>query len=121
MKILKFRNHKCFERDLKKLEKRFPTIREDLKIMVNAQLKLYHGMPGLITGGVFEIPGLKVKDYRFFKVKKMACKSLKGRGSKTGLRVIYSFTEPDTIEFIEIYYKSDKENEDRQRIKDLYK
>jgi hypothetical protein len=38
--------------------------------------------------------------------------------STTELRLIYSYnTEIEVIEFIEIYSKGDKENEDRKRIK----
>ena len=52
-----------------------------------------------------------------YKVRKFACKSLKNRGSKTGLRVIYVYEEDDKkITFIEIYFKADKENEDRERL-----
>jgi hypothetical protein len=54
-------------------------------------------------------------------VKKFACKSLKGKGVQSGIRIIYSYFEKDDrIEFVEIYYKGDKENDDRERIKRLY-
>ena len=44
-----------------------------------------------------------------------------GKGAQTGIRVIYAyFEENDRIEFIEIYYKGDKENEDRERILGRY-
>jgi hypothetical protein len=37
------------------------------------------------------------------------------------MRLIYAyFANEDIIEFIEIYHKSDKENEDRERIKTHY-
>jgi hypothetical protein len=56
------------------------------------------------------------------KVKKIACDSLKGRGVNSGLRLIYAyFKEEQKITFIELYHKSDKENEDRQRIIDNFK
>jgi len=56
------------------------------------------------------------------KVKKIACKTLKGRGVNSGLRLIYAhFKEEEKITFIELYYKNDKENEDRQRIIDNFK
>ncbi len=36
---------------------------------------------------------------------------------QSGIRVIYAcFEEEDMIELIEIYYKGDKENEDKKRI-----
>jgi len=36
----------------------------------------------------------------------------------SGIRIIYAYFEKeDAIEFIEIYFKGDKENEDKKRIK----
>jgi mRNA-degrading endonuclease RelE of RelBE toxin-antitoxin system len=56
------------------------------------------------------------------KVKKIACKSLKGRGVNSGLRLVYAWvSDEQKITFIELYHKSDKENEDRQRILDHFK
>jgi len=46
---------------------------------------------------------------------------LKSKGVQSGVRVIYTYFEDgDTIELIEIYYKGDKENEDRERISRHY-
>ena len=51
------------------------------------------------------------------KVKKIACKSLKGRGVNSGLRLIYAHIEAEKrIVFIELFHKNEKENEDRFRI-----
>jgi hypothetical protein len=51
------------------------------------------------------------------KVKKIACKSLKGHGVNSGLRLIYAhFPEEDKIVFVELYHKNTKGNEDRKRI-----
>ena len=51
------------------------------------------------------------------KVKKIACKSLKGRGVNSGLRLIYAyFPDEQIITFVEIYHKNDKDLEDRARI-----
>lgn len=42
---------------------------------------------------------------------------MKGKGAASGIRIIYAYNEKeDIIEFIEIYFKGDKENEDRERI-----
>jgi len=52
----------------------------------------------------------------------MWCKSIKGKGVRSGIRIIYAYYEKENIiEFIEIYHKSDKLNEDKQRIIDHYK
>ena len=54
---------------------------------------------------------------KIYKAKKFACRSLKGTGVQSGIRVIYAyFDETDEIQLIEIYYKGDKKNEDRKRI-----
>jgi hypothetical protein len=56
------------------------------------------------------------------KVKKIACKALKGRGVNSGLRLIYAFfPDEQKIIFIELYHKNDKENEDKKRITDNFK
>ena len=55
------------------------------------------------------------------KAKKFACKALKGRGGMSGIRIIYAYYEnEDVIEFIEIYFKGDKANEDKKRIMKYY-
>ncbi|MGH7793214.1 MAG: hypothetical protein ACREOB_12945, partial [Thermodesulfobacteriota bacterium] len=81
---------------------------------------LYHKLK-VDNKGIFRIPGLKIESPKIFKAKKFASRSLKGKGVQSGIRVIYAyFEEEDKIELIEIYYKSDKENEDRERILKYY-
>ena len=109
-----------FEKDLKKLSMRFKTLEDDLMIFIDTQLNLIHKL-GIDNGGIVQIPGLHIEDAKFYKAKKFACRSLKGLGSQSGIRVTYTyFEEEDCIELIEIYYKGDKENEDRERIKRAY-
>ena len=110
-----------FERDLKKLRKRFRSLEDDLKVFVEVELKLFHKL-GVDNGGVVEIAGLGIGNPRVFKARKFACRSLRGRGAQSGIRVTYAyFGESDSIELIEIYFKGDKENEDRQRIIERYR
>ena len=67
------------------------------------------------------MPGLHIETSKFYKAKKFACRPLKGAGAQSGIRVIYTyFDKEDRIELIEIYYKGDKENEDRERIRKVY-
>ena len=109
-----------FDKDLKGLLKRFKTLEEDLEIFINSELFLYHKQ-AIDNKGVFPIPGLSVKTIKIYKAKKFACMSLKGKGVQSGIRVIYTYSkDKDTIELIEIYYKGDKENEDRDRISKHY-
>ena len=106
-----------FQKNLKKLTKKFRTLKEDLQNFIKTQLVLFHKM-NIDNDGVKQITGLKTEEPKIFKAKKFACKSLKGKGAKSGIRVIYSyFEEEDVIEFIEIYYKGDKEHENKERIK----
>ncbi len=69
----------------------------------------------------FRIDNLDLKTC-IIKVKKIACKALKGRGVNSGLRLVYAYFETEKkITFIELYHKNDKENEDRKRITDNFK
>ena len=68
------------------------------------------------------ISGLGITVPKIYKARKFACRSLKGRGVDSGIRVIYAYWEDkDRIEFVEIYFKGDKKNEDRDRILRNYK
>jgi hypothetical protein len=109
-----------FERDMKRLLKRFRSLEDDLDNFIKTELKLFHKL-GIDNKGVVQIAGLGIQAPRIYKARKFACRSLKGKGAQTGIRVIYAyFEENDRIELIEIYYKGDKQNEDRERILGRY-
>lgn len=112
---MKFEELPEFQKDLKRLQKRFRTLNEDFEVLkkVLATESISHPQPPLS----FRISGLDVEKPLIIKVKKFACKSLKGRGANTGLRVIYAYhQEEQLIQFIELYFKADDPNEDRERI-----
>jgi mRNA-degrading endonuclease RelE of RelBE toxin-antitoxin system len=101
-----------FARDMKRLLKRFRTLEEDLRVFLSAQLALYHKQ-GIDNGGIFPLQHAR----GFFKARRFACRSLKGRGGNSGIRVIYHYdSENDRLTLIELYFKGDKENEDRERV-----
>ena len=105
-----------YEKDLKKLSKKFRILKEDLDTFIKRQLKLYHKLQ-IDNKGIFLISDLGIMEPKIFKVKKFACRSLKGKGVASGIRIIYAYFEKeDVIEFVEIYYKGEKENENRERI-----
>ena len=109
-----------FKNDLKKLSKRYRSLEEDLEIFIYKQLKLYHKLH-IDNGGIFPMSNLGIEYPKIYKAKKFACKSLKGKGVMSGIRIIYAyFEDKDIIEFIEIYYKGEKENEDKTRIFKYY-
>lgn len=123
MTTMKFKNIEFldkFKKDLKKLLKRFPSLDEDLEIFIKAQLIAYHKL-NIDNHGIVPIEGILIQNPKIFKVRKFACKSLKGKGVHSGIRMTYAFfCIEDRVEFIEIYYKGDQENEDRERIKNHY-
>ena len=101
-----------FKRDLKKLLKKYRSLDDDLEV-VKKVLKV---VPKERPPFSFGIDGLGIETC-VIKVKKIACKSLKGRGVNSGLRLIYAHFEAEQrIVFIELYHKSNKENEERERI-----
>ncbi len=105
-----------FEMDIRRLLKRFKTIEDDLEIFIEKQLFLYHKLK-VDNKGIFQITVLPVGNLKVYKAKKFACKSLKGRGVQSGIRVIYAYDEKkDKIVLIEIYFKGDKTTEDKERI-----
>jgi mRNA-degrading endonuclease YafQ of YafQ-DinJ toxin-antitoxin module len=115
------RRLKEFEKDFQKLLKKFKTLEEDMETFIKVQLDLYHKQK-IDNSGVFRITNLNIDNPKIYKAKKFACKSLKGTGVKSGIRIIYAYyEEEDIIEFIEIFFKGDKENEDRDRILRYYK
>ncbi len=89
---------------------------EDLENFITTALNSFHKLQ-IDYGGIVPISDLGIEYPKIYKVTKFACKALKGRGVKSGIRLTYAYFEDnDIIEFIEIYFKADKENEDRERI-----
>ena len=105
-----------FEKDFKKLAKKFRTLEDDLNTFIVNQLNLTH-KKNIDNKGVVRMSDLGIEYPKIYKARKFACKALKGKGAASGIRVIYAYYEQDDIiEFVEIYYKGVKENEDRERI-----
>lgn len=106
-----------FARDFKKLLKKFSSLAEDLEVNKQYRIELFH-CKEIDSRSIFEIQGVgNTDELKFYKIKKFQCKSLKGRGAKSGIRVIYAyFPAKQKIVFLEIYFKAKQENENRQRI-----
>jgi len=113
---MNFKSTAEFQKDLKRLSKKFRSLDGDLvefkKVLNEAPLGI-----GKHFNVITKTDHLYIVKARFF------CKSLK----KKDLRVIYAYIENHQIiemvgiDFIEIYFKGDKENEDRERIKEYLK
>lgn len=96
-----------FEKDFKRLSKKYPSLSEDL----NRLEKLIEINP-VGMGVNFTI----IQHHNFVRIVKarLACKSLKDRS----IRIIYAHHgDTATFMYIEMYFKGDKENEDRERIR----
>lgn len=106
-----------FQKDFKRLLKKYPSLTDDLKLVKVAAIELFH-IHKINNLSVFPIPNFCSEETQICKIKKFACKSLKGRGAKSGIRVIYAFHSAALkVVFIEIYFKADQKNEDKGRIK----
>ncbi|MFP4557842.1 MAG: hypothetical protein ACLFNU_13315, partial [Bacteroidales bacterium] len=100
-----------FKKDLKGLLKKYRTLNDDIKV-VKQVLEI---MPDERPPFNFRINNLGIETC-IIKVKKIACKALKGRGVNSGLRLVYAhFPASKKIVLIELYHKNDKEKEDRKR------
>ncbi len=102
-----------FEKDLKQLRKRYKTIDDDISLVE----RVISVEPTARPPFSFQIDGLGLETC-VIKVRKIASRSFKGRGAMSGFRLIYAhFEREDRVVFIELYHKSSKEVEDRDRIK----
>ena len=101
-----------FKKDLKILLKRYRTLNDDLEVVKQVLIVSPDERPPFS----FRIDNLGLETC-VIKVRKIACKALKGRGVNSGLRLIYAwFEKEEKIILIELYHKNEKESEDRQRI-----
>lgn len=100
-----------FEKELKKLSKKYPTLKSDIEDIKPILLSCPTGI------GKNFIIIRSIENVKIIKVK-IHCESLRSRT----IRLIYSYRE-DKIEFLylEVYFKGYKENEDRVRIDEYLK
>jgi mRNA-degrading endonuclease RelE of RelBE toxin-antitoxin system len=114
---MRFKSLSEFEKDLKHLLKKYRSLNsdlEDIKIILRAK-------PDEQPPYSFRIDNLGITTC-VIKIKKIASDNFKGRGINSGFRLVYAwFKEEQKIIFIELYHKSDKGNEDRQRILENFK
>ena len=118
MTKINYKSTEEFQRDLKTLLKKFPSLHEDLEIAKTFSIELFH-LQNINKQAIFLIPNFCTEELKICKLKKFACKALKGRGVKSGIRITYAFyVKNKSVDFIEIYFKGEKEMEDKERIKE---
>ncbi len=97
-----------FEKERKRLARKYRSLSQDLEEFRN--------IVSVVPLGNQKHFAVIAQDEKLHIVKaRLFCRYLKG----SSLRVIYSYFEQEQrIEFIEIYFKGDKENEDRHRVRE---
>ena len=116
-KKIEYRETDEFQKDFRRLAKRFRSLSDDLETAKQNAIELFH-LRDIDNRSVFPIPDFCSEKVAICKLKKFACKSLKGRGVQSGIRIIYAFyKEKCIVECIEIYFKGDQAVEDKERIK----
>ncbi len=101
-----------YVKDLKKLSKKYRTLTDDMKVVK----KVLFIKPKERPPFSFRIDNLGIETC-IIKVKKIASKSFKGKGVNSGFRLIYAhFEKEERIVLVELYHKSKKEIEDKERI-----
>ena len=118
-----YNNSKEFDKELKGLLKKYRSLNEDIETFKRYAIETYFSDNHVDTDAFVKIEGLCNEDFTSYKVRKFACKSLKNKGNRSGIRIIFiKDNKSENITFLEIYYKGDKEVEDRGRIERfLYK
>ena len=110
---MNFKNTLEFDKDFKKLSKKFRTLDNDF-VDFKKVLKEFPKGVGKHFNVITQVNSVFIIKARFF------CRSLK----KKDLRIIYAYIENHQvvemigIEFVELYFKGDKANEDKERIKE---
>lgn len=100
-----------FKKEFKRLFKKYKTLNDDFEKFKQVILATPAGI-----GKNFVIIHFS-QNVKIIKAR-MACRMLRDRS----LRVIYSYYEQEQrVDFIEIYFKGEKENENRNRIKEYLK
>lgn len=108
-------NH-SFQKDLKKLSKRFHTLTDDIQTFCDFSLPQF--ISNNQSPGYFRISATGIDYPEFYICKKIACKSIAGKGVNSGLRITFAFYPIEKqIRFIELFYKGDKDLEDFSRFK----
>ncbi len=106
-----------FQKQFNRLQKKFPTLAEDLETAKINAIELYH-VKGIDNQSVSPMSGYCVEGVQVYKLKKFACQALKTKGVRSGIRIIYAYrTAGPRVEFIEIYFKGERPGEDKDRIR----
>lgn len=118
---MKYDQSEEFNKDLKKLLKKYRTLEDDISILKRYSIEPFFEK-NIDTTSFVKIEGKCNETFDSYKVRKFACRALKNLGNRSGIRIIFTYNKKEKIvKFIEMYYKGDKENEDEERLKEEIK
>ncbi len=104
--MINFDKLPTFQKEFRRLAKKYKSLPADMREFCNVVSVVPFGASKHFTV-ITQTETLFIIKARFF------CRYLKG----SSLRIIYAYCEcKNKIEFIELYYKGDKENENSERI-----
>ena len=112
MAIIIFQTTKEFEKDLKLLTKKYRSLPSDL-VVLKKVLSLHPFAQPTFSFLLHK----STSQIQFIKVKKIACRSIPGKGVQTGLRLIYAWQpQKNEIFLLEFYHKNQQTHETMKRI-----
>ena len=118
--MIKYVESDSYKKCYNKLIKRYKTLDRDIDNFKQFVLEPYFDQ-NIDSTAFVKIEGRCNDRYDSYKVTKFACMSLKNKGNRTGIRIIFivdkSIKDSVYIEFIEMYYKSDQEMNDMSLLK----
>lgn len=118
MNPITYKSTSGFDKDLKRLLKKFRTLEDDIEVAKKNAIELFHSLK-VDNNSVELIPNFCSDEVKICKIKKFACKVLKGRDVQSGIRVTYAYyVSTHTVDFIEMYFKGESENKNKERIKE---
>lgn len=122
--MINYSESDAYKKSFNKLLKRFKTLDKDIAYFKQFVLEPYFDK-GIETLAFVKIEGGCNEKYDSYKVKKFACMSLKNKGNRSGIRIVFlvnkSITSETSIEFLEIYFKGDKKMNDMELLKNKLK
>lgn len=108
---MNFNETSAFKKDCKKLQKKYLSLKDDI-----AEFKNIVTVVPLGNSKHFNV--LTQVETVYIMKARLFCRYLKG----SSMRIIYAYNEVEqNIEFIELYFKGDKESEDEERIGEYVK
>ncbi|MEA3307417.1 MAG: hypothetical protein U9Q34_06495 [Elusimicrobiota bacterium] len=109
--MINYRELPFFTKELKQLSKKYKSLPEDLKVFKQI-------LTAIPNGNSKHFTPLNKNEICVIIKARLFCRYLKG----SSLRIIYAFhNQTNEINFIEIYFKGNKTNEDKDRIKSYLK